>query len=139
MCESDFFRKVGNIRGSGLLARHRTVKNALSFDVQRTEDRGQGQSITGASRRNMTVFGHLSSGLPRPLDNKGIRHGKVGKIPSLRGAQRRGNPESFEAAALTVIQRTAQRRDNPSSGPVSRERRSISTAVWIAAGLRPSQ
>jgi hypothetical protein len=30
---------------------------------QKTEDRGQ--SITGASRRNMTVFGPLSSGLPR--------------------------------------------------------------------------
>jgi hypothetical protein len=37
--------------------------------------------------------------LPRPFDNKGIRHGKAGKTPSLRGAQRRGNPESFNAAA----------------------------------------
>jgi hypothetical protein len=25
--------------------------------------------------------------LPRSFDNKGIRHGKTGKIPSLRGAQ----------------------------------------------------
>jgi hypothetical protein len=37
--------------------------------------------------------------LPRPFNNKSIRHGKVGKTPSLRGAQRRGNPESFNAAA----------------------------------------
>jgi hypothetical protein len=37
----------------------------------------------------MRAFGSL----PRPFNNKGIRHGKAGKIPSLRGAQRRGNPE----------------------------------------------
>jgi hypothetical protein len=35
----------------------------------------------------------------RPFNNKGIRHGKAEKTPSLRGAQRRGNPESFDAAA----------------------------------------
>jgi hypothetical protein len=28
--------------------------------------------------------------LPRPFNNKGIRHGKAGETPSLRGAQRRG-------------------------------------------------
>jgi hypothetical protein len=31
--------------------------------------------------------------LSRPFNNKGIRHGKTGKTPSLRGAQRRSNPE----------------------------------------------
>ncbi|MDR2111509.1 MAG: hypothetical protein LBQ62_00140 [Candidatus Accumulibacter sp.] len=37
--------------------------------------------------------------MPRPFNNKGIRHGKAGETPSLRGAQRRGNPGSFDAAA----------------------------------------
>jgi hypothetical protein len=31
--------------------------------------------------------------LPWLFDNKGIRYGRAGKTPSLRGAQRRGNPE----------------------------------------------
>jgi hypothetical protein len=37
--------------------------------------------------------------LSRPFYDKGIRHGKAGETPSLRGAQRRGNPGSFNAAA----------------------------------------
>jgi hypothetical protein len=36
----------------------------------------------------MRALGSLS----RLFDNKGIRHGKAEEIPSLREAQRRGNP-----------------------------------------------
>ncbi|MDR2112453.1 MAG: hypothetical protein LBQ62_05040 [Candidatus Accumulibacter sp.] len=37
--------------------------------------------------------------MSRPFNNKGIRHGKSEKTPSLRGAEPRGNPGSFDAAA----------------------------------------
>jgi hypothetical protein len=65
--------------------------------------------------------------LPRPLNNKSIRHGKVGKPPSLRGAKRRGNPGSFNVAA------------KPPEILLGRRDAVIQAAVWLSgnAGASP--
>jgi hypothetical protein len=61
--------------------------------------------------------------LPRLFDNKGIRHGKTGRTPSLRDAQRRGNPESFNAAAkpLEILPGGATRQSGRRSGFLKRQ------------------
>jgi hypothetical protein len=81
-----------------------TRKSRRRFSVLEAPEHLQGRlDCHGPSALAMTGFWGVGAlllalgSLPRPFNNKGIRHGKAGETPSLRGAQRRGNPNGGSA------------------------------------------